>query len=30
MRTIKRGHIHNKQLGVRGEIQFMTELFEAG
>jgi IS6 family transposase len=30
MRTIKRGHIHNRQPGVRGEIQFMNELFEAG
>lgn len=30
MRTIKRGHIHSKQPGVRGEIQFVNELFEAG
>jgi len=29
IRTIKRGHIHNKQVGVKGEIQFMRQLFEA-
>ncbi|MGJ8625041.1 MAG: IS6 family transposase, partial [Yoonia sp.] len=29
MRNIKRGHIHNKQPGVKGEILFVTELFEA-
>lgn len=29
IRTVKRGHIHNKQPGVEGEIQFISELFEA-
>ena len=29
MRAIKRGQIHNKQPGVSGEIQFISELFEA-
>nr|WP_240910397.1 hypothetical protein [Pontibrevibacter nitratireducens] len=29
MRTIKRGHIHHKQPGVLGEIQFIRKLFEA-
>ncbi|HEV8036101.1 MAG TPA: IS6 family transposase [Yoonia sp.] len=29
IRTIKRGHIHDKQPGVSGQIQFITELFEA-
>lgn len=28
IRTIKRGHIHNKKPGVRGEIEFMHELFQ--
>lgn len=27
IRTIKRGHIHNKQPGVKGEIAFITSLF---
>ncbi|PIE12459.1 MAG: IS6 family transposase, partial [Rhodobacterales bacterium] len=27
IRTIKRGHIHHKQLGVLGEIQFISQLF---
>nr|WP_254694992.1 transposase [Antarctobacter heliothermus] len=26
-RTIKQGHIHNKQLGVQGEISFVHGLF---
>jgi len=26
--TIKRGHIHQKQPGVLGEIQFIAKLFE--
>ena len=29
IRTIKRGHVHHKQAGVRGEIQFITQLFAA-
>ncbi len=29
IRTIKRGHIHHKQPGVQGEIQFISQLFEA-
>nr|WP_072775963.1 DDE-type integrase/transposase/recombinase [Marivita hallyeonensis] len=29
MRSIKRGHIHHKQAGVRGEIDFISELFGA-
>ena len=29
IRTIKRGHIHHKQPGVRGEIAFICRLFEA-
>ncbi|MEP4525897.1 MAG: DDE-type integrase/transposase/recombinase, partial [Paracoccaceae bacterium] len=29
IRTIKRGHIHHKEPGVRGEIKFIRELFEA-
>ena len=29
IRTIKRGHIHNKRSGVRGEIQFVNQLFQA-
>lgn len=28
IRTIKRGHIYNKQNGVKGEIAFVNELFE--
>jgi IS6 family transposase len=28
IRTIKRGHIHNKQPGILAEIQFITQLFE--
>jgi len=28
LRTIKRGHIHHKQPGVRGEIQFINALFK--
>lgn len=28
IRTIKRGHIHNKQKGVKGEIAFMHQLFQ--
>ena len=28
IRTIKRGHIHNKGSGVSGEIQFISQLFE--
>ena len=27
IRTIKRGHIHNKQPGVKGEIAFIASLF---
>jgi IS6 family transposase len=27
IRTIKRGHIHNKNRGVCGEIQFIDQLF---
>nr|WP_264479460.1 transposase [Roseobacter sp. H9] len=29
IRTIKRGHIHHKQPGVRGEIEFLLRLFNA-
>ncbi|MEP1614189.1 MAG: IS6 family transposase [Roseobacter sp.] len=29
MRTIKRNHIHHKQPGVQGEIQFICKLFDA-
>lgn len=29
IRTIKRGHIHHKQPGVLGEIQFICKLFDA-
>ncbi|MEL6207171.1 MAG: hypothetical protein AAFR47_17910 [Pseudomonadota bacterium] len=29
IRTIKRGNIHYKQPGVRGEIRFISELFDA-
>lgn len=29
IRTIKRGHIHKKQSGVRGEIEFISQLFGA-
>ncbi|MER3355840.1 MAG: DDE-type integrase/transposase/recombinase [Hoeflea sp. D1-CHI-28] len=29
IRTIKRGHIHHKEPGVRGEIEFIDRLFEA-
>jgi IS6 family transposase len=29
MRTIKRGHIHHKQPGVQGEIQFICKIFDA-
>lgn len=29
IRTIKRGHIHSKKLGVEGEIAFISQLFEA-
>lgn len=29
IRTIKRGHIHHKQLGVKGEIAFIASLFHA-
>jgi IS6 family transposase len=29
MRRIKRGHVHHKQPGVVGEIQFIGQLFEA-
>nr|WP_227269830.1 IS6 family transposase [Roseobacter sp. H9] len=28
IRTIKRGHIYNKQQGVKGEIEFIRGLFE--
>lgn len=28
IRTIKRGHIHRKQQGIKGEIEFIRELFE--
>lgn len=28
MRTIKRGHIHHKQPGVLGYIQFISQPFE--
>lgn len=28
IRTIKRGHIHHKNLGVKGEIEFIRGLFE--
>jgi IS6 family transposase len=28
IRTIKRGHIHHEQAGVRGEIEFIASLFE--
>ncbi|MFG6638232.1 hypothetical protein ACGYJ8_20260, partial [Sulfitobacter sp. 1A12126] len=27
IRTIKRGNIHHKQPGVRGEIKFISQLF---
>ena len=27
--TIKRGHIHNKKSGVKGEIEFISQLFGA-
>ena len=30
IRTIKRGHIHNKEPGVAGEIKFLSQLFGAG
>ena len=26
--TIKRGHVHHKQVGVHGEIAFIAGLFE--
>ena len=29
IRTIKRGHIHNKKSGVKGEMAFISQLFEA-
>ena len=29
IRTIKRGHIHDKQPGVLGEIAFISGLFRA-
>lgn len=29
IRTIKRGHIHNKNSGVHGEIKFISQLFVA-
>nr|WP_237072847.1 transposase [Pseudaestuariivita rosea] len=29
IRTIKQGHIHYKQPGVLGEIQFISQLFES-
>ncbi|MFU1478384.1 IS6 family transposase [Roseovarius sp. C7] len=29
VRTIKRGHLYNKHPGVRGEIEFISQLFEA-
>jgi IS6 family transposase len=29
IRTIKRGHIHHKEPGVAGELQFIAQLFEA-
>lgn len=29
IRTIKRGHVHHKQQGVTGELQFIAHLFEA-
>ncbi|WP_299692241.1 DDE-type integrase/transposase/recombinase [uncultured Tateyamaria sp.] len=28
IRTIKRGHIHSRDPGVSGEIQFINQLFE--
>ena len=28
IRTIKRGHIHSRNPGIRGEIQFISQLFE--
>ncbi len=28
MRTIKRGHIHHKQPGLKGEIDFISQLFK--
>lgn len=28
MRTIKRGHIHNKQPGILAEMQFIAQLFD--
>nr|WP_245873116.1 hypothetical protein [Albidovulum inexpectatum] len=28
IRTIKRGHVHHRQPGVRGEIAFIADLFE--
>jgi transposase, IS6 family len=29
IRTIRRGHVHHKQPGARGEIAFIAALFEA-
>ncbi|MEM8630662.1 MAG: DDE-type integrase/transposase/recombinase [Pseudomonadota bacterium] len=29
IRTIKRGHVHHKQAGVKGEIQVISQLFAA-
>ncbi|MGD9865851.1 MAG: IS6 family transposase [Pseudodonghicola sp.] len=29
IRTSKRGHVHNKQPGIQGEIQFISQLFAA-
>lgn len=29
IRTIKRGHIHHTQTGVKGEIEFIRRLFKA-
>nr|WP_279512641.1 DDE-type integrase/transposase/recombinase [Fluviibacterium aquatile] len=29
IRKIKRGHAHHKRPSVRGEIRFITQLFEA-
>ena len=29
IRTIKRGHLHHKKPGVRGEIEFIAQLFGA-
>lgn len=28
IRTIKRGHIQDRNPGIRGEIQFISQLFE--